>query len=86
MKNKVITLLIIGFVLVILAVTNPSMSEYKSMVTEKLFEGSIQTEELLKYADFSLERDNYIFLSVYKTDDGYVTIGAFGNFFTLPSN
>ena len=82
MKNNVAAILIVGFLLVVMAITNPSMSDYKGMVSEKLWKRSIQLDEVGMYVDLSLERDDYIFFSVYKTEDGYRTIGVFNNFFT----
>lgn len=90
-------LIIYAFLLVIMAVTNPSKADYVSWVKEK---AAIKVNSPLKLGlntfvvqpiiESSTTSNNYIFFSIYKTTFGTnnneQVLGIFNNFIEIPKS
>lgn len=80
-------LFIIVSLLILMAITNPSKSDYGDWVKAKAFSSSDILNEVGKYVDLvSMEHNDYVFFSVYKTRGKIVAIGVFKNFIAFGDN
>jgi len=80
MKSWFIFLFIIAFILILMAITNPSKVEYVDWTKTKLLTKTVKISEISKYIDLSLERKDFVFFSVYMINNKVSAIGVFNNF------
>lgn len=83
-----IMIVVVGLLIILLAVTNPSRSEFAAWAVQRSEEDAHPLTEVITSAlgepliESRTTRQNYIIFSLFEYDDT-VTVGILGNFITL---